>query len=110
MDENGYPEECELAKISGWQVQQSDMQDFLDYLKSKWHYPDWGFKLTGKKVLKLELHTGGWSGNEEIMDALHKNWMFWMFYWVSSHRGGYYHFRIKLKNWRKVPCKKQSKS
>ena len=110
MDQHGYPEECELAKISAWQVKQDDMKAFLDYLESKWHWPDSGFKLTGKKVLRLELHTGGWSGNEEVIDALEKNWIFWTLSWMSSHRGGHYYFRIKLKNWRKALCKKQSKS
>ena len=39
----------------------------------------------------LELTTGGWSENEEIIDELSKT-MFWFFWWQESKRGGYYKF------------------
>jgi hypothetical protein len=42
---------------------------------------------------KLELHTGGWSGNEEIISVL-QNSMFWVMYWQKSERGGHYYFEL----------------
>jgi hypothetical protein len=117
MDEYGYPENHELKKIAKWNIPKGDIKEFLDYLQSKWHWPDWGFKKRNgrtqffkKPCIKLELHTGGWSGNESLIGALEKNWMFWSLFWVSSKRGGHYSFEINLDLWRKESCKKQSKS
>ena len=41
----------------------------------------------------LELHTGGWSGNEDIIDKL-SDTLFWMICWESTRRGGHYYFEI----------------
>lgn len=39
----------------------------------------------------LELTTGGWSNNEQIIDEI-ANTMFWFLWWQESKRGGYYKF------------------
>ena len=39
----------------------------------------------------LELTTGGWSDNEEIINQLVDTW-FWFLWWQESKRGGYYKF------------------
>ena len=39
-------------------------------------------------------NTGGWSGNEEIIDALQRNAMFWARCWEMSKRGGEHVFRL----------------
>jgi len=39
-----------------------------------------------------ELHTGGWSGNEEIIRAMQDNRVWWGMFWESSRRGGHYEF------------------
>ena len=39
----------------------------------------------------LELTTGGWSENEEILKQLIETY-FWFFWWQESKRGGYYKF------------------
>ena len=43
----------------------------------------------------IELTTGGWSKNEELIQRLSKT-MFWYFYWQESKRGGYYLFKKDL--------------
>lgn len=97
MPEDGYPTEKELKilkKLAGkhmWEV--GTALNFLDFLQGIWWEPGWGFKLTGKKVLRLELHTAGWSGNEDIINTIHGT-VFWMMYWQMSRRGGHYYFRI----------------
>lgn len=42
-------------------------------------------------IVTLELTTGGWSENEEIINIL-ANTMFWFIWWQESKRGGYYKF------------------
>lgn len=49
---------------------------------------------TEKGIIILELTTGGWSENEEIIDKI-SNTMFWFLWWQESKRGGYYKFVYK---------------
>jgi hypothetical protein len=72
-----------------------DIKKYLNLIEELWSYKD-RFCLSGKKVLYLYLSTGGWSGNEKVIDAMQKN-NFWMFFWQKSIRGGHYWFRIELK-------------
>lgn len=96
-----YPAESELRKIQKWDFSKQPVGRLLDFVESIWHWPEWGFKkyvnyckFSGKKCIKLELHTGGWSGNEQIIEALQKTKMFWFLYWELSKRGGHYFFEI----------------
>ncbi len=99
-DKDGYPTEDELKKIQ----KLKDYTKLLEHLESIWHWSEWGFvKRWGfvtfpkrKKVLKLELHTGGWSGNEDIIQRLTET-DFWLLFWVRSDRGGHFYFEIPNK-------------
>lgn len=92
-----YPTDEEFQRIREWDIFERPVAELLDFLESLWWMPDWGFKLTGKRVLRLELHTAGWSGNEDIIAALQQTPMFWMMFWQKSTRGGHYWFRIDLR-------------
>ena len=99
-DQYGYPTEDELKKLAELKAPDQIIK-CLEYI---WWMADWGLvkhwgrsSLRRKKVLKLELHTGGWSGNEEIIGVL-KGHSFWMFFWESSRRGGHYYFEIPAEN------------
>lgn len=95
-----YPTEEELLKIEKWDFEKDgSISEFLDFLRSLWHWEEY-FSLKGKRTLEFELHTGGWSGNEEIIDALSKNFIFWSMCWQKSTRGGNYYFKTKLKLWK----------
>jgi hypothetical protein len=72
------PEPCELIRA----------------LKSMWTYADIGYFKYDKNTRELALHTGGWSGNEEIITSLEKNIFFWSLYWMKTERGGHYYFYI----------------
>ena len=91
MDINGYPTEEEIAKIKQWP--NTDFKGLMAFIKEEcWWMPDWGWSNRGKTY---RVSTGGWSGNEEIIDALHKNDnFFWALCWQSSRRGGHYVFRL----------------
>lgn len=41
----------------------------------------------------VELHTGGWSENEEILDQI-EHTMFWGVFWWKSERGGHYWLKV----------------
>ena len=89
-----YPTKEELETIRNWDLHKDKVEDLLEYIKEIWWCPDWGFILSGKRVLKLELHTGGWLGNEDIIAVLEKT-LFFAMYWEKSVRGGHHYFTIK---------------
>jgi len=88
MTEDGdYPSGEIIYKIIEWP--DNDVMGLIAFIQSIWHWPDMA-KLDGNK---FELHTGGWSGNEDIVDAL-MGTIFWMLCWESSRRGGHFYFEI----------------
>lgn len=99
LNENGYPTDEILDWITKFDPRKINIYDFLDIIYDIWTYDLWGFKLYRKygKYRKLELHTGGWSGNEDIIRALRKNMYFFSFYWRKTEVGGHYYFRIPVK-------------
>lgn len=70
----------------------SGPQGLIDHLQKLWEWDDY-ISWDGEY---LELHTGGWSGNEMVIMALEKTF-FWFFYWQKSERGGHYYFTIPKK-------------
>jgi len=87
MDANGYPEEHELKKISGWP--HTDFPGLIEHIRARWLYADCGYFAFNGSV--LEMSTGGWSGNESIIYALKENHIFW-WHCLSWRRGGHYVF------------------
>jgi len=82
LDSEGYPTDRALAKIR-------TLDDPIPFLKEIWWRPDWGIV---EDRNALSLHTGGWSGNEEIIFALAQN-----DFWKKLNRqrvGGHYYFSL----------------
>ena len=101
--EDKYPTEEELERVKNWDTLTPVEDRFrlalelINYIKSIWWAPDWGFILEKrKKKYVFVLHTGGWSGNEDIVEALQENRMFWRLYWKASRAGGHFYFEIPL--------------
>ncbi len=91
MDADGYPEPKELAKIRYWGAKGNlDFKGLMEYCMALWHFPSWATV----KGTRYRFATAGWSGNESIIQALQENTLFWMYCWVSSHRGGLYKFHV----------------
>ncbi len=86
-----YPTKSELKKIREWDCNDG-YKELMEFVKSIWEYADCGF--WSKRGNKYKISTGGWSGNEDIIDALSKNSIFWMACWLESKRGGHYIFEI----------------
>jgi len=106
MSLDEYPTAEELAEIAGWDLLPEDRSytlaahRLMEHVKGLWKYADTGYwseqevsDVRGPEI-EYTLHTGGWSGNEEIIEALEHMKMFWALYWWSSRRGGHYVFRI----------------
>lgn len=96
-----YPTEEDLQKILNWSVSipEADKNKpikgepwypFFDFVESIWWCADWGFRREGNVYY---LSTGGWSGNESIIDAMQSNFVFWAQWWEQTRRGGHYIFR-----------------
>jgi len=90
---NSYPDEETLEVIKKYDPIKDDIDTFLEVIHDAWNYADdGGFVKKGKK---LELHTYGWSGNEDIIQALQDNHFFFSLYWDKSEKGGHYYFTIQ---------------
>lgn len=104
--DNPYPTDEELEKIKKWDVIEGDdgkypkLYALLDFIKGLWEYSDRFVLLKGhytqwgKAYRTLYLSTGGWSGNESIIQALKENFIFWAMRWKKHQRGGHYWFEI----------------
>ena len=116
-DEHGYPTKHELKVFDRWKLatntdnptfaQDFRARDVVDHLEAIWWYPERQIELRQgrahlfrRKIMRLVLHTGGWSGNEDIVAELRDTW-FWLMYWQATHRGGHYYFEIPWSEWQK---------
>ena len=101
FDSDHYPSDESLEIIKNWGYE-NDFFDLMDYVEECWSYPDFFTKektkddLFKKDIIRYEISTGGWSGNESIIRALQENTMFWAFCWAQSWRGGHYIFELRL--------------
>ena len=97
FDKNGYPTDKTLEEIANYKAKgYGQYNELMEYIKDCWWHPE-----MMKKKEKLatsdiwHISTGGWSGNEDIIEAMKKNFWFWMACWVQSRRGGHYIFEVK---------------
>jgi hypothetical protein len=100
LDDEGYPTEEYLQFIRDYTHETMNIIDFVNVLSDGWYFGDWGFNL-GRKykgTRKLQLHTGGWSGNEKIINAILSN--IYLTHcemkYIKWHVGGHYYFEIKI--------------
>ena len=89
-DINGYPSPELLRYIKRYDIIKNSIEPLIKTILENWRYPEYA-RLNGNQ---LELHTVGWSGNEDIIAALMENEVFWMMCWVKSERGGHYYFEL----------------
>jgi len=95
MDPEGYPDEVELETIKCWPItlkvepKYKEYHDLMYYIAHRWRYADGYWKRHGNTY---SISTGGWSGNEDMIGALHQNHLFWSLFWYSSDRGGHHVF------------------
>jgi len=102
IDEHGYPTEEALAFIRDFKPtkQYSTVWFAREFLPLIVWNPEWclWYKRPYKGVQKIFFSTGGWSGNEDIIDAIERNIFLTHFKLslVSWKAGGHYGFELKL--------------
>jgi hypothetical protein len=86
-----HPTDEELTRLREWPL--NDPRGWLEYARSLWRMQDWGWP-----ELEGEVSTGGWSGNEEILDAMQDAHMglLWHQVWHQTRRGGHYTLNLSL--------------
>jgi hypothetical protein len=99
IDEDGYPTDEALAHLRAFT---GSTEDLVAYVQSLMH--------NGRSVLedftndygrpekRLTLITGGWSGCESVVGALHET-IFHPMFWESSFRGGKHTFTFSREQW-----------
>lgn len=87
-DRDGYPTEEEIKTVADWDLTKQDAHKLIEYLETIWWHEE-GIQFNGRT---LHLHTYGWSGNEDIIQAM-KGSQFWMRFWDTTRRGGHYTFK-----------------
>jgi len=106
MTDKAYPTDEQLDLIRNWDI--NAIGGWFEYVASIWHWDDRariykGRDSLGHRVMKAYFSTGGWSGNESIIQAMQENKNYlWMFTWWKMRRGGHYWFE-----WRTSYAKRQ---
>jgi hypothetical protein len=89
VDDDGYPTESWIARMRDFHGSPSQLVDLLEQL---WWTPtlmtvDEWLDVQCRTVVRVSLVTGGWSGNEQIIDFLNGS-MFHLLFWESSIAAG----------------------
>ena len=93
-DHDGYPTEAELNIIRNWQPAKS-YNDLMEYVQELWYYPNYFMETEIEGNTFYVFHTGGWSGNESLIEALQSNLLFWVVCWYQSTVGGHFTFQVQ---------------
>jgi len=95
LDENCYPDERDLERIKSYSLMEGSIEELLQLIVDNSNYSGAGpCQSTVRRGQYFEYHTFGWSGNEDVIDAVRSNFMFWALAWVCSYRGGHYYFDL----------------
>ena len=98
-DKDGYPDKASLKRIREWDIWKQGIVELLDLITENTQWADRQIRLiTGEGVILFEYHTGGWSGNEDVISVLAQT-TFWFMFWQKSIRGGHYYFEIEHPEW-----------
>jgi hypothetical protein len=85
----------QLKKIERWNWRSA--RKLMEYVKSLWWAPEFGWDEQSSedgRGLVYSLSTGGWSENEDLIEAMRTNLVFWGICWLESRRGGHYKFLL----------------
>jgi len=98
-NEDGYPTksslECLRKEVKSKNYKRA-IEAFYAALRENYYHPDYcgheRVEVRGEVVDVWAYHTGGWSGNEDIIAVLQESWLFdWLL--ERYDWGGHYYFR-----------------
>lgn len=100
-----YPEDEQLQRVTAWSPtwdkagKKPHYDAWFEFIKSLWWMPDWGWREyegfdEDEPVRIFHISTGGWSGNEDLIDAMSDNFICWSQTFSVHRTGGHYEFRI----------------
>lgn len=103
--EDGYPTQKALDLITEYGNYDGETAlKWFALIKPLWHLSSWGWREEDDedhwgKIRRFYLSTAGWSGNEEIIEAMKLNdWYLWNECWEQSNRGGHYIFEVRVED------------
>lgn len=99
LDESNYPDKKSLDEIKNWDVLTLGVEGLLDLIEENTNWADRQIERGGKNVIRYVYHTGGWSGNEDVIGAMRHNFLFWSLSWIKSTVGGHFYFKIRKKQY-----------
>lgn len=88
-----YPSEIELSHIECWALHGAI--EFFDFIKSIWAFPEYIEEYEDDRFKYMVFGTGGWSGNEDIIRSIEKNFAMWGLHWYCSYANGTHCFRLE---------------
>lgn len=92
-DRDGYPTDEELQRIRDWSA--DDPSGWFAAIRASGNYwPEpsvWGWDEADGVY---HVSTGGWSGNEEILQAMEENLALWGATYHGERRGGHFVFAL----------------
>jgi hypothetical protein len=106
-DRDNYPTDDELVQVYSWnKFDRAGLLEFFELLRSCWNYAtdnegnQWFFRGPMPErdgeggYTAFYISTGGWSGNESLIQAMQENFILWSLTWYSHRKGGHYEFRL----------------
>lgn len=91
LDDDGYPTIAALRDVAWHSVRsREDCAALLAAVSEVWTYA--GCWKQDGDVYRVS--TGGWSGNESLIEALQENKVFWLLCWRLIRRGGHFEFEL----------------
>lgn len=105
LDDEGYPSEEYIKFIKDWEPKVCPFHDLFNSFLSAWRYKTDAYKIHHDSkvngVTPVEFHTLGWSGNEEIINAIFENiYITHVFMrYRARETGGHYYFVLTDKDY-----------
>ena len=88
-----YPTQEQLDAIAAWPADRlASWFDFIQEAGKYWPEDDYWTQ----EGNTYHISTAGWSGNEDILEAMSQNFACWALTWQSHRRGGHYIFEIPV--------------
>ena len=93
LDGNDYPTDMTLKSIREWGRGDGSWKNLMEEIS--FLFDAHGRCEYSEEDKTWKISTGGWSGCEDVIDALSENIVFWMFCWKSSRVGGHFEFETR---------------